>query len=135
MRAAREVTSRSGWWPAATERATCPRRRRRGSASSPVAGAARPTSAAAENRTTVLALPDERNLTGHRIRLASQLHALLRDLIPGGAPADLTAAAASRLLSAVRPSGLAETARRQLARDITSEIRDSDQRLKRSPRR
>ena len=55
---------------------------------------------------TVLRLLDERrgNLAGQRTRLVNQLHALLRDLPPGGAPADLTAAAASRLLATIRPA-------------------------------
>ena len=43
----------------------------------------------------MLALLDERraNLAAHRTRLVNQLHALLRDLIPGGADTDLTATA------------------------------------------
>nr|WP_275116300.1 transposase [Streptomyces sp. SceaMP-e96] len=43
---------------------------------------------AAEDDTTVLALLDERrgNLAQCRVRAANQLHALLRDLVPGGAP-------------------------------------------------
>ena len=46
-----------------------------------------------EDLTTVLALLDERraNLAAHRTRLVNQLHALLRDLVPGGADTDLTA--------------------------------------------
>jgi transposase len=86
----------------------------------------------AEDLATVLALLDERrsNLVTQRTRLVNQLHALLRDLIPGGAPIDLTAASASRLLSGVRPSGPVETARKQLARDMVAEIRAADQRLK-----
>ncbi len=86
----------------------------------------------AEDLTTVLALLDERrsNLTTHRTRLVNQLHALLRGLIPGGACTDLTASAASRMLTAIRPAGPAETTRKQLARDLISEIRDSDERLK-----
>jgi transposase len=85
-----------------------------------------------EDSSTVLALLDERrdNLVTHRTRLVNQLHALLRDLLPGGADTDLTAAAASRLLANIRPMGPGETARKQLARDIVAEIRDADQRLK-----
>src|SRR5262249_53254343 len=87
---------------------------------------------AAEDLATVLALLDERrdNLTTHRTRLVNQPHALVRGLIPGGAPADLTATAASRLLAAVRPAGPAGAARKLLARDLIAEIRDADQRLK-----
>lgn len=77
-------------------------------------------------------LLDERrnNLTTQRTRLINQLHALLRDLIPGGAPTRLSATAASRLLSGVRPAGPVEIARKQLARDLVTEIRAADQRLR-----
>jgi transposase len=87
---------------------------------------------APEDLATVLALLDERrsNVVGQRTRLINQLHALLRDLLPGGAPTELTAAAASRLLAPVRPAGPAETARKQLARDLISEIQAADRRLK-----
>lgn len=63
-------------------------------------------------------------------RLINQLHALLRDLLPGVAPTDLIAIGASRLLTAVRPAGPVEAARKQLARDLVAEIREIDQRLK-----
>jgi transposase len=86
----------------------------------------------ADDLTTVLALLDERrdNMVTQRTRLINQLHALLRDLLPGGAPTDLTAVDASRLLTGVRPVGPVEAARKQLARDLVAEIRDTDQRLK-----
>jgi len=85
-----------------------------------------------EDLTTVLALLDERrnNVVTQRTRLVNQLHALFRDLMPGGAPTDLTATIASRLLTGVRPAGPVETARKQLARDVVAEVRDADQRLK-----
>ena len=84
-----------------------------------------------EDASTVLALLDERrdNVITHRTRLVNQVHALLRDLLPGGASTNLTAAAASRLLARVRPVGPGEIARKQLARDLVVEIRDADQRL------
>lgn len=86
----------------------------------------------AEDLTTVLALLDERrdNVITQRTRLVNQLHAVMRDLVPGGAPTDLTTAVASRLLTAVRPVGAVEIARKQLGRDLVAEIRDADQRLK-----
>jgi hypothetical protein len=58
----------------------------------------------AEDASTVLALLDKRrdNVVTQRTRLGNQLHALLRDLLPGGADTDLTAVAASRLLTGVR---------------------------------
>ena len=57
-----------------------------------------------EDASTVLALLDERrdNVITQRTRLVNQLHALLRDLLPGGARTDLTAAAAAQLLARVR---------------------------------
>jgi transposase len=86
----------------------------------------------AEDAATVLALLDEHrgNVVVQRTRLINQLHALLRDLIPGGAPTDLTATTASQMLARVRPSGPAETIRKQLARDLVVDIRAADQRLK-----
>ena len=86
----------------------------------------------AEDITTVLALLDERrtNVTTQRTRLVNQLHAVFRDLSPGGAPKDLTATIASGLLAGIRPAGAVEAARKQLARDLVSEIRHADQRLK-----
>jgi transposase len=85
-----------------------------------------------EDLSTVLALLDERrnNVITQRTRLVNQLHALLRDLLPGGGSTDLTAAAASRLLTSVRPQGPVEAARKQLARDLVVEIREADRRLK-----
>jgi transposase len=86
----------------------------------------------AEDITTVLALLDERrtNVTGQRTRLINQLHAVFRDLVPGGAPRQLTATTASGLLAGIRPAGPVEAARKQLARDLVVEIRQADQRLK-----
>jgi hypothetical protein len=50
-----------------------------------------------EDLSTVLALLDERraNLAAQRTRLVNQLHAQLRDLIPGGVDTNLTATAAT----------------------------------------
>lgn len=75
---------------------------------------------------------DERrnNVTTHRTRLINELHALLRNLIPGGADRNLTAAVATKLLAVVRVSGTVETAPKQLCRDLISEIKDTDKRLK-----
>ena len=86
----------------------------------------------AEGLTTVLALLDERrnNLVTHRTRLINQLHAMMRDLVPGGAPTSLTVTLASAALTRVRPVGPLETARKRLARDIVREVRELDTRLK-----
>lgn len=86
----------------------------------------------ADDASAALALLDERrtNLITGRTRLINQLHALWRDLVPGGARTDLTAMAASRLLATVRPVGPVEAARKQLARGLVAEVRDTDRRVK-----
>ena len=55
---------------------------------------------AAEGPSTVLKMLDERrtNLTQQTTRTVNQLHALLRELLPGGAATDLTADRALRAL-------------------------------------
>lgn len=85
----------------------------------------------AEDLSTVLSLLEERraNLAAARTRAVSQLHALLRDLVPGGAQTDLSAAAAAGLLARVRPTSPVEQARKQLARDLILEIRGVDARM------
>jgi hypothetical protein len=61
--------------------------------------------------------------------LVNQLHALLRDLLPGGAPTQLTADQAATLLRSVRPAGAAEQTRKQLARDLIVDLRAIDARI------
>jgi len=91
----------------------------------------------AEDATTVFALLEERraNLAAQRVRLVNQLHALLRDLVPGGARAALTAEAAAALLRSVRPASPAERTRKELARELVHEIRGVDARLAQTARR
>ncbi len=62
----------------------------------------------AEDHTTVFAMLEERraNLAAQRVRIANQLHALLRDLIPGGGAVAISAKSASSLLRSVRPESL-----------------------------
>ena len=79
----------------------------------------------------VFALLEERraNLAAQRVRSVNQLHALLRDLIPGGAPTALKANTAGMLLRKVRPKKPAEATRKALAWDLVREIRSIDTRL------
>ena len=86
----------------------------------------------AEDLTDALALLDESrtNLAQSRVRLVNQLHALLRDLLAGGAPTDVSATTAAALLRRVRPSGDAERVRKQIATDLVSQIRSVDSLLK-----
>jgi transposase len=76
----------------------------------------------------VFALLEERraNVAGQRVRAVNQLHALLRDLIPGGARTGLTAKRAAGLLGTVRPASPVERTRKGLARDLVRDIRSLD---------
>jgi transposase len=95
-------------------------------------GDARPL--AAEGATDALAVLDERrvNLAQARVRAVNQLHALLRALLAGGAPTDLSASTAAALLRTVRPSGETERVRKAVATALVAEIRALDSRLKSS---
>jgi len=85
----------------------------------------------AEDHATALALLDERrvNLTQARVRVVNQLHALLRDLLPGGGPGQMSADQAAALLRTVRPVGAVEKVRKGLARDLVAEVRTLDKQL------
>ncbi|MGW5153808.1 IS110 family transposase [Rhodococcus koreensis] len=84
-----------------------------------------------EGPTDILALLDERrtNLSNSRTRLVNQLHALLRQLLVGGAPTSLTAAAATALLRGFRVRSEVERARVGLCRDLIADIRRLDSQL------
>ncbi|WP_037353482.1 IS110 family transposase [Amycolatopsis orientalis] len=92
---------------------------------------------AAEGASTVLGMLDERrsNLARQRTRTVNQLHALLRDLLPGGAPAGLTAGRAAGILAGIRPASPAQRARKDLARDLVEDLRALDGRLKTNRKR
>ena len=83
-----------------------------------------------------MAVLDERrvNLAQSRVRAVNQLHALLRALIAGGAPRDLSATTAAALLRTIRPHGAVEQARKAGAKDLVSEIRTLDSQLKATPK-
>src|SRR6476661_8412264 len=87
---------------------------------------------AAEGITDALALLDESrmNLAQSRVRLVNQLHALLRELVAGGAPTDLSATIAAAVLRRVRPAGDVERVRKQIAAGLITQIRSVDALLK-----
>lgn len=90
------------------------------------------TPVAMEGTSTVLKMLDERrtNLTQQRTRTVNQLHAMLRDLLPGGAPTDLTATRAKAAITGLRPATQAQRTRKHLARDLIADIQALDTRLK-----
>ena len=81
-----------------------------------------------EDHTTVFAMLEERraNVAAQRVRVANQLHAILRELVPGGAAKAITAKAASTLLRSIRPASPAERVRKELAQDLVRELRSAD---------
>jgi hypothetical protein len=85
----------------------------------------------AEDHTSVLAVLDERrvNLAQARVRAVNQLHALLRDLLSGGAAGQLSAEEAAGLLRRVRPAGPVEQVRKDLGWALVGQIRVLDKRL------
>jgi hypothetical protein len=88
----------------------------------------------AEDDSLVLRLLSERrdDLAGERTRTANRLHALLRDLIPGGAKRNLSAEKAAALLRAVQPVTAVDVQRKQLSRDLVADLRRLDAALQRN---
>src|SRR3712207_2567081 len=70
-----------------------------------------------------------RELVRSRAQTINRLHALLMDLIPAGAPKDLTAAKAKTLLAKVRPRDVAGRTRRQLAVDLIDDVTALDRKV------
>lgn len=92
---------------------------------------------AADDHTRVLRLLADRRdeLTRERRRAMNRLHRHLRDLIPGGAPLHLSATKATALLAKVRPGDAVETERKQVARDLLTDIRRLDKAIMQNRRR
>ena len=63
-----------------------------------------------------------RSLGEDHTRMISQLHALLLELIPGGAKKDLSAAQAKALLAKVRPRDAAGKTRRRVAAELIGDL-------------
>jgi transposase len=79
-----------------------------------------------------LALLDERrvNLSHSRTRTVNQLHALLRELMAGGAPTSLTPASATAALRGFRPRTGPDRVRVELAKELIADVRRFDEQLK-----
>ena len=69
------------------------------------------------------------DLVRARTQTINRLHTLLTQLIPGGAPAGLSAATAAALLRGGRPKTPLQQTLRRLATDLVTEIRRLDRRI------
>jgi transposase len=58
------------------------------------------------------------DLVAERTRALNRLHALLRDLLPGGVAGKLSADRAARILRAIRPKGASARLRRRLVSEV-----------------
>jgi transposase len=84
-----------------------------------------------EDHSAVLRLLSDRRdeLTQERRRAVNRLHRLLRDLRPGGAPTELSAARASELLGHIRPGAVVDLERKVMARALVADLRRIDRAL------
>ena len=88
-------------------------------------------SVAPEAASEVLRLLSERreDLVAERTRALNRLHALLRDLLPGGVTGKLSADRAARILRSIRPRGVSNRLRRRLASEVLRDIRTLDRKI------
>jgi transposase len=84
-----------------------------------------------EDSSEALRLLSERreDLVGERTRALNRLHALLRDLLPGGVARSLSAERAARILRGIRPKGASARLRRRLATEVLRDIRTLDRKI------
>jgi transposase len=86
----------------------------------------------AEAASETMRLLSERreDLVAERTRSLNRLHALLRDLLPGGVAGKLSAERAARILRAIRPKeGASARLRRQLASEVLRDVRTLDRKI------
>jgi transposase len=69
------------------------------------------------------------DLVAERTRSLNRLHALLRDLLPGGVAGKLSADRAARILRSIRPKGASVRLRRQLASEVLRDVRTLDRKI------
>ena len=69
------------------------------------------------------------DLVAERTRALNRLHALLRDLLPGGVARTLSADRAARILRGIRPKGASARLRRRLASEVLRDIRTLDRKI------
>ncbi|MFF3691388.1 IS110 family transposase [Streptomyces sp. NPDC002187] len=85
-----------------------------------------------EDQSTILRLLTERHndLVNERTRITNRLHAVLRDLLPGGAPTRLSAEKAATLMKGIRPVTATDSCRRDIARDLLADLRRLDRQVR-----
>jgi transposase len=76
-----------------------------------------------------------RDLGRAKNQVACRLHAVLCELVAGGAPEEITAARAARILGSAQPSGAAGQARRELAAELLDDMRHMDIRIRESKKK
>jgi transposase len=69
------------------------------------------------------------HLVTFRHRTICRLHALLTEMVPGGAPKKLTTVKAAKILRSVRPATLVETERREVAKQLLEDWRWCNRRI------
>jgi len=69
------------------------------------------------------------DLVAERTRALNRLHALLRDLLPGGVAGTLSAHRAARILRSIRPKGASARLRRGLASEVLRDVRTLDRKI------
>ncbi len=86
----------------------------------------------AEDHTVVLRLLSDRrdDVIAQRTRTMNRLQVLLRDLVPGGAPRQLSTTAATAFLAKARPLTPTDEQRKRIARDLLDDLRRADRQLK-----
>ena len=84
-----------------------------------------------EDHSMVLRLLSDRRdeLTRERRRVVNRLHRLLRDLLPGGAPTELSTEAGAGVLNRIRPKTAVDLERKVLARVLVADLRRIDRAL------
>jgi transposase len=69
------------------------------------------------------------DLVAERTRALNRLHALLRDLLPGGVARSLSAERTARILRGIRPKGACARLRRRLASEVLRDVRTLDKKI------
>lgn len=92
-------------------------------------GRLRPVELEDFTRALGLILDRRRHLVTFRHRTICRLHVLLAEMVPGGAPKQLTPAKAAKMLRSVRPVTPVEIERREVAKQLLEDWRWCDRRI------